>query len=216
MMKNLFLSSLAAVSLIACSGTEDGLSGRRGPDDGTQDGTTDGTGGGETVVPQCAKGVPHIGFGNTDFVAERVDAQIGADRRRVKPYTALTGDFQRVLGQVPANLTKNAGAFGSEPARWVSEPLANAVSLYSTYAGAFSGCYDTMTDPKFTQAPTEASAATECSTLQRKAWSRTPTTEEIDSCKNLAVQGLTSEADARRRWAHVCASILSSAGFTTY
>ena len=216
MYKNLFLSSLAAVALIACSSTEDGLNGRRPTDDGIGDGTGDTGGGGDTPAPQCAKGVPHVGFGKTDFVAERVDAQIGVDRRRVKPYAAIAGDMERVLGQVPNNLSKNAGAFGADPNRWYSEPLANAVSIYSTYAGAFSGCYDTMTDPAFTQAPTEATAAAQCSTLQRRAWSRTPTTAEIESCKELAVKGLASEADPRRRWAHTCASVLSSTGFTTY
>lgn len=214
MYKNLFLSSLAALAMIACSGTEDGLRGSRGPQDGTDTTNPDSTNPDGTI--SCEEGVPHVGFGNTNFTAERVEAEIGTDRRRVKPYSVLAGDMERVLGQIPENLSKNAGAFGAVPERWYSEPLANAVSLYSTYSGAFSGCYDTMTDAKYTKAPTEATAAAECSSLQRKAWSRTPTTEEIDSCKSLAVQGLASETDARRRWAHMCASVLSSAGFTTY
>jgi hypothetical protein len=64
--------------------------------------------------------------------------------------------------------------------------------------------------------PTEESAATMCSALMRKAWSKTPSPEEITACTTLATTKLAAEPDARRRWAYVCASVLSSSQFLTF
>ena len=50
----------------------------------------------------------------------------------------------------------------------------------------------------------------------RRAFSRTSTPEEVASCAAYATKGLDVEADPHRRWAYVCASIMSSAGFLTY
>ena len=50
----------------------------------------------------------------------------------------------------------------------------------------------------------------------RKAWSRTATVEDTDACVDVATNKLNDEPDARRRWAYVCASILSSSNFLTY
>jgi len=50
----------------------------------------------------------------------------------------------------------------------------------------------------------------------RKAWSRSASPAEITSCTNLATQKLSTEPDARRRWAYVCSSILSSSQFLTF
>jgi hypothetical protein len=50
--------------------------------------------------------------------------------------------------------------------------------------------------------------------MQRKFWQRTATPDETKACADFTL-GLT-EPVARRRWAHACASIMTSAGFTTY
>lgn len=184
---------------------------------GTDPGANAPPGAGDPTQPgSCAVGKPHVGFGNTDFAADRETGGLGADRRRVKPYSALRTEFQRVLGQVPTQLTVAAPAYGDAPARWFSEPTAGAVSLYTTYSIAFSGCYDTMTDPKYAAAPTAATADTECKALQRKFWQRSPTPEEVTACVTLATTDLATETVPRRRWAHACASLMTAAGFTTY
>lgn len=164
---------------------------------------------------RCDEGASHLGFGGTDFTAGRTAGAIGVDRRRVKPYAALASEFQRALGKVPSELASNAAAFGEVPARWYAEPTAGAVSLYTLYSLAFGACYDTMTDAKYEQMPTAASAAAECAAMQRKIWQRTPTPDETKACADGAV-GSTEESVARRRWAHTCASIMTAAGFTTY
>jgi len=225
-MRALIATTIVSLFVVACAAEDpDALSGRGGggengeaPEPGEEgqspgEGTTPGADPGQPGV--CKEGAPHPGFANVDFVGDRKPGAIGVDRRRVKPYTALRSEFQRALGAVPANLAQNAAAFGDVPARWYSEPTAGAVSLYTTYNLAFTTCYDTMTAPEFAQAPTAATASTECAKMQRKFWQRTGTPEETKACADFTL-GLTNETVARRRWAHACASIMTSAGFTTY
>ncbi len=233
-MKTLFATtivSLCSCLVVACAAEADSLTGGRGPA-----GANGGANGGEAADPEnpgtegapgttpgadptqpgtCKEGVPHVGFANIDFVADRKTGAIGAERRRVKPYSSMRSEFQRALGTVPAGLATSAAAYGDVPARWYAEPTAGAVSLYTTYSLAFTACFDSMTAPTFGQVPTAATAELECSKMERKFWQRTPTPDETKACVDLAV-GLTTETVARRRWAHACASIMTSAGFTTY
>jgi hypothetical protein len=168
-----------------------------------------------TQPGNCKEGVAHPGFANVDFVADRKVGGLGVDRRRVKPYSALSVEFTRALGAVPARLSASESTYGQVPARWFNEPAAGAVSLYTTYSLAFTACYDSMSGATYAAAPTAETAGTECAKLQRKVWQRTATPEETQVCADFAV-GLTSEPDARRRWAHMCASVMTSTGFTTY
>ena len=165
----------------------------------------------------CAVGVAHADFAGYDFVADRVEGAIGADRRRVKPASALGTDFTRIFGKAPTKIGSAAAAFGSQPARWYAEPAGGAISSYTTYSLAFSACYDSMTDAKYQAAPTVDTAKAECAALQRRLWSRTGTPEEVAACTKLAVEDLSAtEPLAIRRWAHACAAVASSTGFTTY
>lgn len=216
-MRNFILPMLAFGALVAaCAEPADELSGRRrnhplGDDDDTSEETSSGD---PTKPGSCEVGTTHIGFANTDFVADRKLGALGENRRRVKPYSAMRTEIDRVLGVVPTALEQSSAAFGEIPARWYVEPTAGAVSLYTTYTLAFSACYASMNDATHEAAPTATTASSECQTLQRRAWLRSPTPAETQSCSEL-VLGLTSETP-RRRWAHACASIMTAAGFTTY
>ena len=228
-MRALIATTIVSLFVVACAAEDPGaLNGDRGgpngetgdtPGDPNGDPNNPGTGttpGADPTQPGvCKEGAPHPGFANVDFVGDRKPGAIGVDRRRVKPHSALRSEFQRALGAVPANLASSAAAFGDVPARWYSEPTAGAVSLYTTYTLAFTSCYDTMTAPAFAEAPTAASAPVECAKMQRKFWQRTATPDETKACADFTL-GLTTEPVARRQWAHACASILTSAGFTTY
>jgi hypothetical protein len=163
----------------------------------------------------CKLGAPHVGFALQDFVADRKPGELGLNRRRVKPYSALRSEFLRTLGQVPAGLPTSAAAFGEVPARWYVEPTAGAISLYTTYTLAFTTCYDTMTATAFSVAPTATSAPLECAKMQRKFWQRTATPDETQACADFTL-GLTTEPVPRRQWAHACASTMTATGFTTY
>lgn len=207
--------TVATLALVACDEPEgDGLQrGNRMTDDG-------GAGPAAPADPNepgaCALGVKHVGFAGEDFAASRTAGGLGKDRRRIKPFSAMKSELERVLGASPATLTQSAAAFGDVPPRWYAEPVAGAVSLYTTYSLTFTGCYDSMTAAAYAAAPTAQTAATECATLQRKAWQREPTPEETKACVDLAVTTLASEPAPRRRWAHACASVMTSTGFVSY
>jgi hypothetical protein len=168
--------------------------------------------------PACTDvGKGYTGFGGTKLEDKRVNAAIGADRTRIKPYTALKAEYERVIGQAPNSLGQAAGSFGSPPTRFASEPRAGAIQLYSAFRVAFDGCLTfTATAPEYSAAPTKESATAQCTTMARKFWSRAPTPEEVDQCTQVATNDTGTEPDVRRRWAYTCATLLSSAGFLTY
>ena len=221
-------STIVALCMVACAAEDsaDTLAGQPGgetpgePGAPGPGGVTPGPGG-ETPpgtpprVPGACEANPHVGFAGQDFVSDRKPGEIGSNRRRVKPYSALGAEFTRALGVVPTDLVVNRAAFGDAPARWFSEPSEGAVSLFTTYTLSYTTCYDTMTGANFQVAPTATTAPAECATMQRKFWQRTPGPDETKACADL-VLGSTTETNVRRRWAHACASILTSSGFTTY
>lgn len=236
-MKVIIATTLLSLLIVACAVETDELEGSRAvkrgekkrgdkngdgiPDDeqetvGDDDDSLDPASKDPTQPGACKEGIAHPGFANFNFVSDRKPGAIGENRRRIKPYTALTADFQRATGNTPAGLAAAKAAFGDTPARWYSEPTAGAVSLYTTYTLAFTACYDSMTQANFATAPTAATADEQCKTMQRKTWQRSPTPDEIKGCTELLTTGLATETDARRRWAHACASIMTSSGFTTY
>lgn len=230
MMRQIIPSVIASFILIACAGESDELSngaGRGGRNNNGTDGTGDGTtpGSDPTQPGSCKEGVPHVGFAGTDFVQDRKVGGIGSDRSRIKPFSALKTDFQRTLGNIPAQMNASAPAYGDVVDRWYAEPIAGAVSLNTTYNLAFAGCFDTMTAANYSVMPTAATATEECAKMQRKFWSRTPTPDETQACANFAMgvtdpdnlaANVTADQKIRRHWAHACASVMTSTGFTTY
>lgn len=214
MLKALIVSTLLSLSVVACVSESDELSNGKGGK-GKSSGGTDGVdldgdgipddqepGNTTTTALECKQGIPHPGFAAFDFVSDRKPGEIGDNRRRVKPFTALNSEFTRAVGGVPAGLATSAATYGDVPARWYAEPQAGAVSLFTTYSLAFTACYDQAVEQ-------------DCAKLQRKIWQRTPSADETKTCTDF-VASLTTETDAKRKWAHACASIMSSAGFTTY
>lgn len=174
------------------------------------------------IPPRCDMGAKYVGFAGTMLEAGRIDADMGPERGRVKPYSALTGEYNRVLGNNPALIGQSATTFGQDPARWYTEPTTSAVTVYSAFRVAFQGCLTaTNTPAQYGTLPTNTTAATECAQWARKFWSRDATQTEIDACVQVAMvdtakEGMNTNPPARRRWAYTCASVLTSAGFMSY
>jgi hypothetical protein len=109
-----------------------------------------------------------------------------------------------------------ASTFGAAPDRWYDQPLASAISLYSSYRMAFQGCADYVgSDPAYAAAPTTDSATSACTQMATKFWSRIPSSDEVAACVNVALNA-ASDASIQERWQHICASVLTSAGFLNY
>ena len=164
----------------------------------------------------CNQGFTYQGFGGLRLEVGRGEETVGSDRDRVKPLSALTGEYARVLGTTPALLASLSNTFGNTPPRWYIEPQANAVSLYSSMRVAFVGCLNVTATADYDVSPEPVVARTKCADFAHKFWSRAAAEEEIDACVLLVTTKTTEESQPRRKWAYACSSVLSAASFLTY
>jgi hypothetical protein len=207
-------------SLVACSGDPDSLTGRKNVPGQDTPGANPDDPNATPAALECTvkpEGRSYVLFDGSKLEGTRPNENVGVNRARLKPYSVLQGEYQRVLGLVPASLAASAGSFDDAPARWFAEAQHSGVSLNAIFDISFDGCLAyTKTAPDYAAAPTATTAATVCTALMRKAWSRSPSPDEITSCTDLATTKLAAETDARRRWTYVCSSILSSSQFLTF
>jgi hypothetical protein len=206
--------------LVACSADDPGtLRAHNGSGDPNAADAADGTGVVASAL-QCTDkpdGRSYTLFDGSKMEATRVNENIGVNRARLKPYAVMATEYQRVLGLIPDGIKTSGGSFDDPPARWFSEAEYSGVSMNAIFEISFQGCLAyTRASATLTALPTPASAADECTQLIRKAWSRSPSPDEIAGCTDLAVTKLTAQTDVPKRWAYVCASILSSSQFLTY
>lgn len=156
-------------------------------------------------------------FDGVKLEEKRANEGVAINRARVKPYAVMASEYQRVLGNTPETIKTAGGSFDAAPARWFAEATYSGVSMNAVFNISFEGCLTyAKANADLAAAPTADSAKAECSKLMRKAWSKTPTPEEVSSCVDLATTKTATEADASRRWAYVCATVLSSSQFLTF
>jgi len=211
------LASLLALGAAACGADPNVLDGPGGPGGPTSPADAAGTAAEALLCTQVPQGRSYVLFDGSKMEASRVNENVGVNRARIKPFGVLAGEYQRVLGLVPASLAGSAGSFNEPPARWYTEAQHSGVSLNAIFDLSFEGCSAfTKTSADYAAAPTNETAATVCTSLMRKAWSRAPSPDEITSCTTLATTKLATESDARKRWSYVCSSILSSSQFLTF
>jgi len=178
-----------------------------------------GTNNGKPGMLTCSNtGRTYKGLGGVELTTSRItEIPMEGDRFRIKPFQALKSDFQRVMGAVPKSLDANAATFAAAPDRWYSEPIASAVTLFTTYRVSYEAALTLVgTDAKYASAPTEESAKAACDSFARQVWNKTPTSEQVASCVKIAVVDTAAEADAKSRWAYALASVLSATGFVAY
>ncbi len=168
-------------------------------------------------VALCEAGRSYTGFGGQDLTLDRREADVGLERARAKPFTALLTEYPRVLGNTPALLAQSESTFGLTPARWFNPGEPNAVSLYQAYRIAFQGCLTlTATGAAYAATPTIETATAECGAWAKKFWGRAGFAPELEACANVIGMYATRETQVRRRWAHGCASVLTSSDFLTF
>ncbi len=171
-------------------------------------------------TPACtdvSQGRTYKGFDGESLESTRLKENVGQDRARLKPFSALNEEFVRVFGSAPASLAGAADSFAVPPARWYDEPQATGVGLAALYNISFeAGLGYAKANAQYAAAPTAQSAATECTAFMKKAWLRTPVPAEIDQCTTLATTGVAKEPNAQRKWAYVFAMVVTSSPFLTY
>jgi hypothetical protein len=166
--------------------------------------------------PALCTSETYVGIGGTKLHESRVVAKLGVDRRRVKPFGALQGDYARVLGRAPASLNTAGPTFGEAEPTWYEEPQSSAVALQTAFGIAFDGCLTYTAKAEFDAAPSPATAPATCAAMAKSFWSKTPAPEEIQGCVDVATAAAGRERQARRAWAYACAAVLTSAEFLTY
>ena len=90
----------------------------------------------------------------------------------------------------------------------------DAISMYQLMRSSYQGCLTyTGSGTQYSANPTSTTAQTECTNFQKKFWARTPTSQELSACASFAVDPVNNDTNPRRRWAYVCAAVLTSANF---
>ena len=74
-----------------------------------------------TVKPE---GRSYVLFDGSKLEDTRANENVGVNRARLKPFAVIQGEYQRVLGLVPASIAGSAGSFDDAPARWFAEACA--------------------------------------------------------------------------------------------
>ncbi len=170
-----------------------------------------------SVPMGCNGSLLYAGFGGRSLDGDRLDQLVGTDRQRVKPYAVLVTDYNRVLGLTPSYIQGQAATFNQPAVRWAEEQEMSAISMYQAFQASFQGCLTyTGTSAQYGANPTAATASTECTNFQKKFWSRIPSAAETTACVTFATSAVNNDANARRRWAYTCASVLTSTGFLAH
>jgi hypothetical protein len=176
--------------------------------------------GSRIVTPEvalCDSGKKYVGFGGIELTADRRDVDLGLERARVKPFSALQTEYPRVLGNTPALLAGAESTFGTTPARWFPAPQASAVAMFTAYRIAYQGCLALTAQPaKYNVEATQDTAMAECGAWAKKFWSRPALGPEIEACASVVVQESAAETNVRRRWAYGCAAVLTASDFMTF
>jgi hypothetical protein len=189
---------------------------------------------------QCANvptGRAWLGLGGEHLEASRRDTAAFLDLHR--PYRGslksgndwvLTGDITGAVGADAFSAPESrdpgtGGAFGVAPDRWSEEPTVGPFAVFVTYSFAWKACVAAITRPPSRNVPgwyehtafepTPDRARAFCRRTQANAWRREPTTDEVDACVDLALN-LAEEPDLTKRWAYVCASVVSSMNWLSY
>ncbi len=193
------------------------------------------------VCASMTSGRGYRGLAGEALEADRIDAEALVDVDR--PYRVvmfnyetwnLVPDVQKCSGGGVYGSSfddperKSAGlaaSFGVTPDHWYAESEVGAFAVFTTFEYAFSVCQRLIaTPPRASTAgwyehtafePTPERARAYCQRAEHAAWLREPTSDEVQTCVDLALS-LTDEPDVPTRWTYVCSSILSSSNFLSY
>jgi hypothetical protein len=208
------LHNLAVVLAVGVVGSIVACSNGDGEDVDSGDSDLDGTSLVCTAPPVARS---YVLFDGSKLEANRANESVDANRARFKPFAVMADEYKRVLGLAPKSLAASAATFDDAPARWYAEPTPSGVTLSAVYAIGLDGCTALMANAaERAKAPTADTASAYCKDIMTKAWGTTPNDDELAACADLATNKLSGEPDARKKWAHVCATILSTSQFLTF
>lgn len=170
------------------------------------------------IVPKA-----YTGLDGKLLARDRDETPSSQDIMRIKPFTALLGDYRRIFGTPPRAAFDAASTFGVVPPRWFAEPQAGAISLFAAHRIAFAGCVSLMPSHEaWATMPSEEEARSQCTQWGREFWGHPPDTAQRETCvKFVTNDALFSGAtppvtNAGERWAAGCAMMLTTEEFLSY
>lgn len=182
-------------------------------------------------------GRAYVGLSGEHLEVSRRDAAAFIDLHRPYRGNHKSGNDWAVTSDITASVGADAfsapesrdpgtgGAFGVVPDRWYEESIVGPFAIYVSFSFAYKACLSAITRPnsrnvtgwyehtKFEPTPERARAF--CQRTQQNAWQRAPETDEVQACADLALN-LQEEPDLPRRWAYVCASVITSMNLLSY
>lgn len=182
---------------------------------------------GQNLVCSAKGGQTYTGFGGIELTAGRVQEISGeGDRARVKSFSALKGEFQRVFTITPTSLASNGDSFDDPPKRWYIEPSVTGTNLFTLYRAAYEAALtyvdlnpdnlDGLGAQGLMMPPNETTAQNICNFVSIRAWHRAPSQEEIAGCQKIALVETQEEPSIKNRWAYAIATILAASDFISY
>lgn len=181
------------------------------------------------VQARCEGAPPtrsYRGFGGERLEDDRRDLARGLDSRRTTLFErgdsagghldTVASVFEFSKGFVTP---QSASAYGFRERGWFADPTGSALLLATQYRLAYLSCQRLLEQKRgwashveFAVTPTEASARSQCRALSTRFWNVKPTDTQLDECVTYATVETASETVPARRWAYVCATLIS----TTY
>ncbi len=187
---------------------------------------------GPTYSAAVCEGAPpartFTGLDGLPLERDRVNAAADLDQRRTRSWENLDaygGDLNQQLGYYRATegLLERATA-PLRPDFWYLEADMGALELYSQFRVGFMACERMVADPhgtplfslpSFASAPSTDTADGPCRYMMRQFWKTEPTAQQVQACADFAVNETSDLPTVSKRWALVCAALLSSTGSTT-
>lgn len=162
----------------------------------------------------------------TDFHRPYRNLQVNGLWTVTRDITASVGAASAIGGSFPEHRASGTGgSFGVVPTNWYDESAVGPFAVYVAFTFAFKVCLASFAAPTaanrvgwyehVTFAPTPERATAFCRRTMQSAWLRDPTDEEVAHCTALALD-LEEEPTPQRRWAYVCASVISSTNWLAY
>ncbi|MFK7827418.1 MAG: hypothetical protein AB8G05_24955 [Oligoflexales bacterium] len=155
----------------------------------------------------------YLGFGKRKLGLDRIDGEAAKpDRMRIKPFGVLADEYQRVTGVIPESLAASRNRFAPPPNRWFTEPERSSLTVIASFNISYEAALKFIeNDPDVI---VDKPAREICRSFALKAWSRTPSAEQLATC--VEITSTKVEINTMQKWAYAFASILTSSGFVGY
>jgi len=159
----------------------------------------------------------YVGLGGVKLEVGRARSAVNRDRHQVKSLNVLRDSYRQSFGVLPPSFTRYTATFSVKEPRWLSPTMPSAFSNYALFVmGREVGQAVIRGDASWAKRTGDEEIAEGCKLIAAKAWIRTISDEESQSCATYLSRPEFAELSAEDRWSYVFAAMLTSVEFITY